>query len=283
MTGSKPRTVSAPAALTGSAAPCWVNLMTRDLESAQGFYSAVLGWTFRAGKLGQEFSVARRDDVPVAGIAAVATAYQVAVAWTPYFAVPDADVTASRIRERSGTVAVGPLALGKGRGALAADRDGAVFGFWERTEPAASPPAPDNYSHAWLRLRTRSAFEAAIFYGEVLDWATGRPGCCEVSYAKDEVIVECGGRELARISSGAVEAAPDPLIRPHWQVHFPVDDVAAAVSTAREHGGSVVEERSTTEGSEATLLDPDGGLFTVTDVRNPAAEIVEVTEVAEGA
>ncbi|MFE7704902.1 VOC family protein [Streptomyces sp. NPDC057486] len=283
MTGSKPRTVSAPAALTGPTAPCWVNLMTRDLESAQGFYSAVLGWTFRAGKLGQEFSVARRDDVPVAGIAAVATAYQVAVAWTPYFAVPDADVTASRVRERSGTVAVGPLALGKGRGALAADRDGAVFGFWERTEPATSPPAPDNYSHAWLRLRTRSAFEAAIFYGEVLDWATGRPGCCEVSYAKDEVIVECGGRQLARISSGAVEAAPDPLIRPHWQVHFPVDDVAAAVSLAREHGGSVVEERSTTEGIEATLLDPDGGLFTVTDVRNPAAEIVEVTEVAEDA
>ncbi|NED16118.1 VOC family protein [Streptomyces sp. SID9124] len=266
MTPSTFGTAPARAALTGSAAPCWVNLMTLDLESAQAFYGPVMGWTFRPGRLGQDFSVARRGDVPVAGIGAVATAFRVAVAWTPYFAVKDADVAASRIRERSGTVAVGPLTLGKGRGALAADRDGAGFGIWERTEPATSPPAPDGHAHAWLRLRTRSAFDAAIFYGEVLDWASGLPGACEVSYAKDEVIVQCGGRQLARISSGAVEAAPDPLVRPHWQVNFPVDDVTLAVGRAREHGGSLVEELTHPEGREATLLDPDGGLFTVTDV-----------------
>ncbi|WP_443080513.1 VOC family protein [Streptomyces sp. PTD5-9] len=269
MTRSRPGAVSTPAPLTGPAAPCWVNLMTRDLRSAQEFYSAVLGWSFRAGRLGQEFAVARREDVPVAGIGAVATAYRVAVAWTPYFSVPDADAAASRIRERSGTVAVGPMALGKGRGALAADRDGAVFGIWERTEPATSPPAPDGHSHAWLRLHTRNAFDAAIFYGEVLDWASGRPGCCEVSYEGDEVVVDCCGRRLARISSGAVEAAPDPLVRPHWQVHFPVADLDATVDAARRHGGSLVERRPVGGGGEATLLDPDGGLFTVTDARGP--------------
>ncbi|MFF1926083.1 VOC family protein [Streptomyces sp. NPDC058221] len=273
MTASTSGTASAPAPLTGPAAPCWVNLMTRDLESAQAFYGPVMGWTFRPGKLGQEFSVARRGDVPVAGIGAVATTFSVAVAWTPYFAVQDADVAASRIRERSGTVAVGPLGLGKGRGALAADRDGAGFGIWERTAPTTSPPAPDGHSHAWLRLRTRNAFDAAIFYGEVLDWASGRPGSCEVSYEKDEVIVHCGGRQLARISSGAVEAAPDPLVRPHWQVNFPVTDMAAAVATAREHGGSLVEELSRPGAREATLLDPDGGLFTLTDVHNPTAAV----------
>ncbi|MEU8626532.1 VOC family protein [Streptomyces sp. NPDC048669] len=269
MTASTSGSASATAPLTGPAAPCWVNLMTRDLESAQEFYGPVMGWTFRPGKLGQEFSVARRGGVPVAGIGAVATTFRVAVAWTPYFAVQDADVTASRIRERSGTVAVGPLALGKGRGALAADREGAGFGIWERTEPATSPPAPDGHSHAWLRLHTRDAFDSAIFYGEVLDWASGRPGSCEVAYAKDEVIVTYGGRQLARISSGAVEAAPDPLVRPHWQVNFPVPDVAAAVAAARKHGGSLVEEVSRRGAREATLLDPDGGLFTLTDVHNP--------------
>ncbi|SFX57734.1 VOC family protein [Streptomyces atratus] len=272
MTGSHPGRAPTPAPLTGSAAPCWVNLMTRDLGSAQEFYGAVLGWTFRPGKLGQDFSVARRGGVPVAGIGAVATAYRVAVAWTPYFAVADADAAASRIRERSGTVAVGPMALGKGRGALAADRDGAVFGIWERTEPATSPPTPDGHSHAWLRLHTRNAFDAAIFYGEVLDWASGRPGGCEVSYEKDEVVVDCDGRRLARISSGAVEAAPDPLVRPHWQVHFPVTDVPATVAAARENGGSLVEQRILSQGSEATLLDPDGALFTVTDLRGLAAD-----------
>ncbi|GGV94976.1 hypothetical protein GCM10015535_61420 [Streptomyces gelaticus] len=267
MTGSHPGRAPSPAPLSGPAAPCWVNLVTRDLESAQEFYAAVLGWSFRPAKLGQEFSVARRDGVPVAGIGAVATAYRMAVAWMPYFAVDDADAAASRIRERSGTVAVGPMALGTGRGALAADRDGAVFGIWERTEPATPPPAPDGHAHAWLRLHTRNAFDAAIFYGEVLGWASGHPGCCEVSYEKDEVIVDCDGRRLARISSGAVEAAPDPMIRPHWQVYFPVTDVAAAVVAARENGGRLVRQRTLDRGSEATLLDPDGGLFTVTDVQ----------------
>lgn len=253
------------APLTGPAAPCWVNLMTRDLESAQKFYGAVMGWTFRQGRLGREFAVARRGDVPVAGLGAVATAYRVAVAWTPYFAVRDADAVAGRIRERSGTVAVGPLTLSKGRGALAADRDGASFGIWERTAPTTPPPSPNGRSHAWLRLRTRNAFDAAIFYGEVLEWASGRPGACEVAYEKDEVIVRCDGRQLARIGSGAVEAAPDPLVRPHWQVNFPVDDLAAAVATARDHGGSLVEELSRPEGPEATLVDPEGGLFTLAD------------------
>lgn len=64
------------------------------------------------------------------------------MAWTPYFAVEDADVAAARVRERSGTVAVGPLTLGKGRGVLASDRDGASFGLWERTEASASLGGP---------------------------------------------------------------------------------------------------------------------------------------------
>ncbi|MFI8434676.1 VOC family protein [Streptomyces sp. NPDC079020] len=270
MTSEKPRTGSGAAPLTGAAAPCWVNLMTSDQEAAQRFYGAVLGWTFRPGRLGRQFTVARRGGVPVAGINAMSSVYQVAIAWMPYFAVEDADVAAARIRERSGTVAVGPLTLGKGRGILAADRDGAAFGLWERTGPATSPPAPDSHSHAWLRLRTRDAFDAAIFYGEVLGWASGRPGCCDVAYEGDEVIVRCDGRPLARISSGAVEAAVDPLVRPHWQVQFPVTDLAGTVAAAQRHGGTLVEEQAVLRGREATLRDPDGALFTVTDVRSPA-------------
>ncbi|MDN3293293.1 VOC family protein [Streptomyces ficellus] len=241
-------------------APCWVSLMTRDLHAAQDFYGAVMGWEFRPARLGKEFSVALADGKPVAGIGALASALQVAVAWTPYFAVQNADETAARIRERSGTVAVGPVAFVLGRGALAADRDGAVFGIWEgqllsgwETWRAAAP--------AWIRLQTRDAFEAAIFYGEVFDWACGRPGCCDVVYEEDEVVLLSGGHVAARLSSGALEAAPDPMVRPRWQVHFVVGDVDACVEAARRHGGSIVHHDP---GAQATLRDPDGGLFTVT-------------------
>ncbi|RLV65007.1 glyoxalase/bleomycin resistance protein/dioxygenase [Streptomyces sp. CBMAI 2042] len=43
-------------------APCWVNLLVRDLSAAQAFYSAVLGWTFdSSGMLGNGFSIALAD------------------------------------------------------------------------------------------------------------------------------------------------------------------------------------------------------------------------------
>ncbi|MEV8566201.1 VOC family protein [Streptomyces sp. NPDC051322] len=244
-------------------APCWVSLMTRDLKSAQDFYGAVLGWRFRRTRLGDDFTLALVDDAPVAGIGALAPSLQVAVAWTSYFAVDDADRAVSRIRERSGTVAVGPLTFPVGRGALAADRDGATFGIWEGRLPV-DWPIWRRRTPAWLHLRTRDALDAAIFYGEVLDWATGRPGCCEPDYEGEEVVLYGGSQVLARLSSGAVGAAPDPRIRPGWHVHFPVADVAATVRAAREHGGVALHEHCTKEKSEATLRDPDGALFTVT-------------------
>ncbi|MFE9369437.1 VOC family protein [Streptomyces sp. NPDC006711] len=243
-------------------APCWVSLMARDLSAALDFYGTVLGWRFRSGVLGEEFRIALANGVPVAGIGALAPALQVAVAWTPYFAVEDADVTASRIRERGGTVAVGPVALHTGRGALAADRDGAVFGLWQGPLVSQWETWRDT-APAWTRLQTRDAFDAAIFYGEVLDWAREGPGCCDVRYEHDEVVLRHGGHVVARLTSGAVEAAPDPSLRPHWHTHFTVDDPLHHAVKARAHGATVLAEGVSPTGPWARLSDPDGATFTL--------------------
>jgi predicted enzyme related to lactoylglutathione lyase len=243
-------------------APCWVSLMARDMRAAQEFYGAVLGWSFRPALWGEDFAVAHWHGCPVAGIGALAPALQIAVAWTPYFAVRDVDETAGRIRERTGTIAVGPLPLSTGRGALAADRDGAVFGIWEG-QLHDTWQAWRTHARVWIGLQTQDAFAAAIFYGEVLGWAGDGSGCCEVEYVDDEVVLRSAGRAVARLWSGAQEASPNPLARPHWQVHFLVDDVETCVAAAGEHGGTVVARRPTPSGGEATLRDPDGGLFTI--------------------
>ncbi|MEU8777897.1 VOC family protein [Streptomyces sp. NPDC048606] len=246
--------------------------MARDLEASQRFYGAVVGWSFRPAPLGDAFSIAVMDGVPVAGIGALATDLAIAVAWTPYFAVDDVDVAASRIRERSGTVAVGPVSFPSGgRAALVADLDGAVFGVWDG--PVSSGwrvglgPAP-----AWLELRTRNAFDAALFYGEVLEWATGRAGCCEVSYEQERVVLRQGGEPVARIDSGPVEpGAYTPHTRPRWHVHFRVADLEPAIEAALDLGGRVVSV-VTEDGAERSvaLRDPDGALFTLT-MRIPKA------------
>ncbi|MDN3029161.1 VOC family protein [Streptomyces sp. S.PB5] len=240
-------------------APCWVSLTSRDQETAEEFYTAVLGWEWRPAKLGDRFRVAVVDETPVAGIAVVASMWRMAVAWTPYFAVPSADEAVARAQERGGTAAVGPLSFPPGRAALLADRDGATFGIWEG-ELVANWESWRRAAPAFIRLHTRDAFDAAIFYGEILDWASDRPGCCEVRYEGGEVVLRSQGDIVARIDSGALEAAPDPAIRPHWQVHFAVSDVGACARAAEEHGGSVLSKA----GDEAVLRDPDGAQFTVT-------------------
>lgn len=188
-------------------APCWVSLMTGDLDSAQQFYGAVLGWHFRRTRLGDGFSIAFRDGAPVAGVGALAQRLALPAAWTPYFAVDDADVTAARIVERGATMAVGPLAFGTGRAALASDPDGAVFGFWQG-QVIPDWTVGQGSAPAWLELRTRDAFAAAVFYGEVLEWAGERPGGCTVSYEHDHVVLRHGNDTLARIVGGALEEAP---------------------------------------------------------------------------
>ncbi|MDA5146828.1 MULTISPECIES: VOC family protein [Streptomyces] len=239
-------------------APCWVSLTSRDLKATEEFYSAVLGWRWRPVRLGEPFRIALADGVPVAGIAAVAAMWQMAVAWTPYFAVRSADEAVSRAQERGGTAAVGPISLPPGRAALLADRDGATFGIWEG-ELFSDWDAWRTKRPAFIRLHTRDAFDAAIFYGEIFEWASGQ-GCCEVRYEGDEVVLRHEGQVVARIESGALGAAPDPAVRPHWQVHFAVEDVTACARAAERHGGSVLSLGA----DEAVLRDADGAQFTVT-------------------
>ncbi|NNN29936.1 VOC family protein [Streptomyces sp. S3(2020)] len=240
-------------------APCWVSLTTRDQEAAEAFYTAVLGWRWRSAQLGDRFRVAVVDDTPVAGIAAVAAMWRTAVAWTPYFAVRSADEVVARVRERGGTAAVGPLSFPPGRAALLADRDGAAFGIWEG-ELFADWGNWRRAAPTFIRLHTRDAFDAAIFYGEILDWASDRPDCCEVRYEGGEVVLRSEGDVVARIGSGALDAAPDPALRPHWQVHFAVPDPGACARAAERHGGGVLSKGD----DEAVLRDPDGARFTVT-------------------
>ncbi|MET9378625.1 VOC family protein [Streptomyces sp. NPDC003035] len=246
-------------------APCWLSLAARDRQAAERFYGTVLGWTFRQGRFGRVFSVAEVDGVPVAGIGAIAGEFAVPVAWTPYFAVDDADAAVARVRERGGTVGVGPVSYPPGgRAALVADREGAAFGVWDGGVLVEWSVGTER-SPVWLELHTGDAFDAAVFYGEVLGWGQGAAeGFCDISYEEDQVVLRRRGQPVARLNSGPVEeAAPKPQLRPRWLVHFKVPDLDRAVALALENGGSTVTGPEGGGGHQVTIRDPDGGLFTL--------------------
>ncbi|WP_329286660.1 VOC family protein [Streptomyces sp. NBC_00691] len=202
----------------------------------------------------------------MAGIGAPAERLDMPVAWTPYFAVADADLTAARIRERGATMAVGPLAFVTGRAGLAADPAGAVFGFWQG---AVVPDWSTGHgSPARLELHTRDALEASVFYGEVLDWAGGGSGCCVASHEHGQVVLRKGHDTVARMIGGSAEEVPDPAIRPRWHVHFPVPDLEKAVEATRDLGGAVVSPVTTSRTSRSVALaDPDGARFTAVELQ----------------
>ncbi|WP_097992548.1 VOC family protein [Streptomyces sp. f51] len=248
--------------VSAQGAPCWVNLMVADLAVARAFYGEVLGWTFRSSSLDDQFLVATAGGAPVAGIGARRPGLAPASVWTPYFAVRDADVTAARIRERGATVAVGPMAMGDGRVGLAADRDGATFGFWEGYTLAWSPG--EGRAPARIDLQTRDVFDAAVFYGEVFGWAESED--LDVAYRKDHVLVQLGGRVILSLRGGGVQTSPLAHLRPRWLVNFAVDDVERAVAAATSAGGARPEPSPATWAPSRfsrTLQDPDGGLFTL--------------------
>ncbi|MFD8025037.1 VOC family protein [Streptomyces lavendulae] len=264
-------------------APCWLSLMARDLRAAQDFYGAVLGWSYRAASLGQGFAVAELGGVPVAGIGAVAADFAVPVAWTAYFAVEDADAAVARIRECGGTVGIGPVAFPPGgRAALATDLEGASFGVWDgRT--LSQWRIGDGQAPAWLELHTRNAFDAALFYGRVLEWDGGNADGCEVSYEQDQVVLRHGGQAVARLNSGPVESgSPRPQLRPRWGVHFKVADLDGARMAVLKHGGTVVTDAVPPgSGERLTIRDPDGGLFTL-DRAATAASVIHRLDGASG-
>lgn len=250
-------------------APCWLSLMARDLQAAERFYGSVLGWQFRRGVFGRASSLAELDGVPVAGIGAMARELAVPVAWTVYFAVDDADAAVARVRERGGTVGVGPVSYPpRGRAALATDREGALFGIWEGQVLSEWRVGEGREAPAWVELHTRDAFDAAVFYGEALEWAADEGGgCCDVSYEEDQVVLRQAGRPVARLNSGPVEAAAErPQLRPRWLAHFKVPDLKVAQAVVVENGGSILPDAAgwgNGQQQRVTVSDPDGGLFTL--------------------
>ncbi|MFD6425275.1 VOC family protein [Streptomyces sp. NPDC060198] len=245
--------------------PGWVNLMVEDLSAARAFYAAVLGWEFQPSPLGDQVLVASAEGAPVAVIGKRNPGFAPESPWTPSFVVRDAGTTAARVQERGATVAVGPVALSQGRAGLAADPEGATFGFREGAVPAWTG---ESRARSRIDLQTRNVFDAALFYGGVLGWAA-EPGI-KVTHQDDLVVVEAEGTAALTPRGGGAPGSGEPHLRPRWLVNFSVDDVEAAVAAAAREGGRRPRPPATSgtpKGFSRTLQNPTGGLFTPTHRR----------------
>ncbi|WP_193106464.1 VOC family protein [Brachybacterium sp. FME24] len=260
--------------------PSWVDVETDDLDSATAFYGELFGWTFTeatAPGAGSRYLVGQLDGQDVAGISAPARTAQTGPGWTTYIAVEDAEVTAAHIQAAGGRILQGPTECGSaGRSTLAEDPAGVTFGLWQAGEhhgaQVANAPGAWNFSG----LRARDPSVVTDFYTGVFGWQLQDAGFATLvrlpgygDHLRDTIDPEIYARQAAIGDDGTfadavawLGAAGDDE-SPHWRVSFTVADRDAAGVDVERLGGTVVDRLDVEWSREATIRDPRGALFTI--------------------
>ena len=120
-----------------SGAVIWNELITDKPDSALAFYEAVLGTTHSTMEMapGEQYRILKAGGVDVGGCMEPPMP-GVPNHWQVYFAVDDADATASKVSAEGGQVIAEPFDIPSvGRSAVLSDPQGAVFSVLKPTPP----------------------------------------------------------------------------------------------------------------------------------------------------
>lgn len=115
---------------------CWVELLTRDVESAATFYKEVFGWSAAPDTTGDtEYTMFKLGGEDVAGMLMMPAEIpsEAPAHWAVYFAVADCAATTKMADELGGAVLREVTDIEIGRFAVLADPQGATFNVVEFT------------------------------------------------------------------------------------------------------------------------------------------------------
>lgn len=237
--------------------PCWADVSSPDMDAAQSFYSAVLGWEFR--QTGEEYGgyrMAIRNGEQAAGLGP--TQEGAPAAWTLYFAADDVDEMTARAKELGATVVAEPFEVpGQGRMSILTDPTGASFGLWQSLGHDGFGVMEEPGFFAWCELNTWDVEAANEFYGQLFGATSSKtPGTLTTYYVLEMDAHHIGGlQQMSERWQG---------VSPHWMPYFQAEDTDAAVERAKAHGGTVVlQPTDSPYGRLAILVDPANAAFTV--------------------
>jgi len=239
--------------------PCWVDLMSPDLDGSRDFYGGLFGWEFDIGSA--EFggyTMCRMGDRFVAGLGPVMQPGHPTV-WTTYLATDDVSATAERIAAAGGEVLTPPMEVaGVGHMLVARDATGGTFAAWQSGEHHGFGLANEPGSVVWNEFLTRDFAGAQKFYAQVEGYSYDDMSNDDGHYAMFKVGDDVAGG-IGDMPPGVPDQVPS-----FWNVYFNVADTDTTVAKAVELGGTVaVPATDMPYGRFANLVDPQGGAFSI--------------------
>ncbi|WP_188777456.1 VOC family protein [Marmoricola endophyticus] len=265
----------------------WIDLEQPDVDAAQGFYSALLGWHWEERMpegAPYRYAIASLDGADVAGLGGPGegeTGGTGGTGWQTYVAVDDAEAVAAAVTASGGRVLQPPTAAGPaGTAVVCADPDGVVFRLWQAGRrlgaQVSNVPGAWNFSH----LHTDHPAVVSDFYAPLLGWRVVDQGWSTV------IRVDGYGDHLAAtVDPGIRErqaSAPEgfadviggvqPLAegeQPHWHVVVTVEDRDDAAQRARQLGAEVLRTDDEEWTRSAVIRDPQGAVLTLSQFTPP--------------
>ncbi|RFA07934.1 hypothetical protein B7R54_00930 [Subtercola boreus] len=240
--------------------PCWIDLITSDVDSARTFYGELFGWSYGSYPMPGDatYYMSTIDGRNVAGLMQLAPAMEGdAPAWQTYLAVDDADAAAGRVTDAGGTVLFPVDEIpGSGRMTIAFDPSGAKFGLWQTTGHIGSAVVNQHGAPIWHELQADDPARAADFYSAVTGVEAKTSDVDGIPYI--ELLVE--GKSSAGIMPK--QAADQPNA---WLVYFGAHSPDETAARAAELGGRVLQPAFDIPGigRMAVLADPQGAVFAV--------------------
>lgn len=238
---------------------CWVDSGTTDQATAQEFYSAVFGWTYR--RMDESgYAVCLKGDKAVAGVYQF-TPEMVEMGavpyWLPWIAVENLDATLAEAVAAGAQPVDEPFDVaGQGRGGAFRDPAGAMCGLWQPGGLIGSALWGEHGAPSWLELQAHDLDAAGRFYHRVFGWEVELLQGPTGPYHR----VTLEGTAIAGMLQMTDAMAGVP---PNWAVYFAVDDAqAAAEATAAAGGGVIVPVmRLGSWGRMTVLRSADGAYF----------------------
>lgn len=237
-------------------APCWVDLVTSDIERSTAFYGDLFGWAAETpAERHGGYVTFTRDGVRVAGAMPGQPADGAPDAWSVYLATTDLQKTLDVGTAKGGQVLVTADAVGDlGTMAFLGDAGGGAIGLWQAASHHGFGVSGEPGTPSWFVLHTRHYDAAVEFYRDVFGWefhvdadttdfryATARMGTLPIAGVMDA-------------SAALADGVPA-----HWSVYFGVADTDAAVAKTTELGGAVLAPAEDTPyGRVAMVADPSG-------------------------